>query len=202
MTLTQLRDSLKYWRAKHTYRQWRLDIAHLRNDKALVNKWHALLVEAGENIRHRETQIAVLTKPTDRERVVAVARKSKANYDKNPGAYHYLAGGIPNTVILSPTPWSYRSDCSQFAVGCYRLAGVKCPGTGTYLYSNTASIAAGGRFTLNPQPGDLGMYGSRRAPHHVEVVVGVHPLRFVGHGTRPIDGVTPGLPTYYLSFLD
>lgn len=202
MTLSRLRASLAYWRRKHTYRQWRLDIAHQRNDKALIAKWSTLRQEAGNRIKLREKQITAKTIPSARQKVVAVAQKAAANYRRNPAAYHYLAGGVSNTTILAPTPWSYRSDCSQFAVGCYRLAGAKCPGSGTFLYSNTGTIAAGGRFTLSPQPGDLGMYGSRRAPHHVEVVVSVNPLRFIGHGTRPFDGVTPGLPTYYLSFLD
>lgn len=138
---------------------------------------------------------------SDRRAVCAAAEKAAANYRKNPGAYHYLAGGIANTVIMAPTPRSYRSDCSQFAVNCYRHAGVKCPGTGTYLYSNTDSISRGGKIVRVPQPGDLGLYGSARGrTHHVEVYVGGG--RFIGHGSPPIDSMTPGQPDFYLSFID
>lgn len=149
-------------------------------------------------IRRRQHQIAELTS-TPRDRIVAVAEQAARNYRANPGAYHYLAGGRANTVVLSPTPRDWRSDCSQFAVNVFRLAGVPCPGSGTYLYSNTISIAAGGRVTQNPRPGALGMYGSRRYPHHVEVYVGNG--RHIGHGTQPIDSKTPGRPSYYLEFL-
>lgn len=198
MSLAELRESLALWRRRHAWRQRRLDIAHLRNDAAGIAHWHALLVEAGRMIRRRQAQIAALTSGP-RDKIVAVALQAKRNYEANPGAYHYLAGGVPNTTILSPTPRNWRSDCSQFAVNCYRLAGVPCPGSGTYLYSNTISIEQGGRIVSTPRPGDLGMYGLHGRTHHVEVYIGNG--RFVGHGTAQIDGSTPGLPSFYLSFL-
>lgn len=202
MSKTTLEAKLKYWRAKHKFRQDRLDAAHVRNDSAGITKWHGLLVEAGIYIRKYEKQLHPDPPPRSsaRSAIVAAAQQAAANYRANPAAYHYLAGGIANTEILKPTGRNYRSDCSQFAVNVYRVAGVKCPGTGTYLYSNTITIAGNGTVTTNPQPGDLGMYGSRWAPHHVEVVVDSSPLTFIGHGTQPIDSRTPGLPSYYLTF--
>lgn len=194
-----LKQSLALWRRRHAFRQRELDLAHERNDAKAIAKWHALLVVAGEEIRHREDQL-VRYGSTPRERIVAVARQAAANYRANPGAYHYLAGGVANTVILSPTPRNYRSDCSQFAVNVYRLAGLPCPGTGSFMYSNTVSIAHGGRLTYKPKPGDLGLYGSRWSPHHVEVYVGAG--GFIGHGSQPIDSKTPGAPSFYLSFLE
>jgi cell wall-associated NlpC family hydrolase len=198
MSLAELRDSLALWRRRHTWRQRRLDYAHLRNDAAGIARWQELLEQAGRMIRQREHQIAALT-TGPRDKIVAVAQQAKANYDRNPGAYHYLAGGVPNTTILAPTPRNYRSDCSQFAVNVYRLAGVPCPGSGTYLYSNTISIEQGGRIVARPQPGDLGMYGARGRTHHVEVYIGGG--KFIGHGTARIDSLTPGQPSFYLSFL-
>lgn len=139
----------------------------------------------------------------DRKAIVTAAKKAAANYRKNPVAYHYLAGGKANTVIMDPTPSDWRSDCSQFAVNVYRVAGVPCPGSGTYLYSNTDTINNGGKVVSRPKPGDLGMYGRRDgSTHHVEVYIGEPGCMFVGHGSVPIDAITPGLPDFYLSFLD
>jgi hypothetical protein len=53
----QLRASLALWRRRHAYRQRKLDIAHQKNDKAGIAKWHGLLAEAGELIRRRERQL-------------------------------------------------------------------------------------------------------------------------------------------------
>lgn len=141
-----------------------------------------------------------------RRAVCDAFKLAAANYRRNPGAYHYLAGGVPNIIIMRPTPHNYRSDCSQFAVNGYREAGVKiCPGIGTWMYSNTVSVAArggGGKVVKKPKPGDFGMYGSRYAPHHMEAYIGEPGCEFIGHGSTPIDSTTPGRPDYYLSFLD
>jgi hypothetical protein len=136
-----------------------------------------------------------------RKAIVAAAKQAKANYNMRPLAYHSLAGGTPSTVIMEPTPRNWRSDCSQFAVNCYRHAGVPCPGSGTYLFSNTISIEGrGAKVTLSPRPGDLGMYGRHGATHHVEVYIGEPGCMFIGHGSPPIDSVTPGWPDFFLTF--
>lgn len=57
MSQAQLRASLALWRRRHAYRQRKLDVAHQKNDAAGVKKWHALLEEAGQNIRRREQQL-------------------------------------------------------------------------------------------------------------------------------------------------
>lgn len=137
-------------------------------------------------------------------RNIQVALKAASNYRQNPGAYHYLAGGRPNTIILKPTPRDWRSDCSQFAVNIWREAGSNaCPGSGTFLYSNTNSISMGGEMTTRPTPGlSLGLYGRRRGnTHHVEFFAGVPGAMLIGHGTAPIDSVTPGQPDFYLTFV-
>jgi cell wall-associated NlpC family hydrolase len=199
MNRAKLRASLSIWRTRHKYRQRRLDLAHKRNDSKAIHHWHALLVEAGKAIALRRHQLAKLV-TSPRQRIVHAAQQAAANYRRNPGAYHYLAGGVANTVIMRPTPRNWRSDCSQFAVACYREAGLSCPGTGSFMASNTGSIDAGGRVTYRPQPGDLGMYGRHRGyTHHVEVYIGDG--KHIGHGTQPIDSRTPGRPDYYLTFL-
>jgi cell wall-associated NlpC family hydrolase len=197
MTSKALQLELALWRRRHQFRQRELDVAHQKNNAKAIKHWHARLVEAGRKIQEIEQELA--KKVHVRDRVSAVVEQAALNYRRNPGAYHYLAGGVPNLEIMRPTPSTWRSDCSQFAVNAYRLAGAACPGTGTFLYSNTDSISMGGRVTQNPQPGDLGLYGSGRGrTHHVEVKAKGH---LIGHGSPPIDSLTPGLPDFYLSFL-
>jgi len=137
-----------------------------------------------------------------RARIVAEARKAAANYRKNPGAYHYLAGGKANTVYLKPTPRDWRSDCSQFVASVYKGAGVESPAAPLdHLWASTFSIVKSPHMRVitkaQRRPGDLGMYGSRDRPHHVELWCGD---TFIGHGSPPIDSLTPGEPDYYVTF--
>lgn len=119
-------------------------------------------------------------------------------YARNPGAYHYLAGGSANLVFMRPTPRSWRSDCSQFASSVQHAADLPDLGPNGPLWVNTVIMAAHLERVDHPSPGDFGMYGSRRAPHHVEVYCGVAGHEFVGHGSPPIDSLTPGRPDFYL----
>lgn len=207
MTLKQLRSSL----GLHEARQNRANEKYKRAKpgSASAKYWLARRKVEWPIIQLRKRQIKKAEKSSPRARLVAAAERCAANYRKNPGAYHYYAGGIQNTVVDRPTPHNWRSDCSQFIVGVCKLAGVPCPGSGTYMASNTDSIANGGEITSNPKPGDLGMYcysmhDPRGTTHHVEMLVGTNPdgsRRHLGHGTQPIDSRTPGFPDYYLSFL-
>lgn len=139
-----------------------------------------------------------------RQRICAEAKKAAANYRQRPGSYHYLAGGRANTVYLTPTPSDWRSDCSQFAASVYKGAGVPSPGSVDYQWVSTYTMvkAPGVRVVdrAHRKPGMLGMYGSRTAPHHVEIYIGEENVEFIGHGSPPIDSLTPGQPDYYLDF--
>jgi hypothetical protein len=136
-----------------------------------------------------------------RKRIVAEASKAAANYRKNSGAYHYLAGGKANTEYLKPTPRDWRSDCSQFAASVYKGAGLPSPASVPHEWASTFTMvkAPGVRFVdrAHRKPGMLGMYGTHTAPHHVEIWCGD---KFIGHGSPPIDSLTPGEPDYYLDF--
>jgi len=206
MSLAQLRASLAIWRRRNSRRQAKLDVAHERNDTKGIVKWTRLRREAGDMIERRLAQIDAIAGP--RQRAVAKMELSALRYRQNPRAYHYKAGGVSNTVIMKPTPFDWRSDCSQWAVNVDREAGLPCPGSGTFKFSNTTSIAAGrgahvGRVTTKPKAGDYALYGSRWNPHHVERVRSVSRIfgvKYLGHGTQPIDGITPGPPSYYLTF--
>jgi hypothetical protein len=136
-----------------------------------------------------------------RKRIVEEASKAAANYRKNPGAYHYLAGGVANTVYLQPTPRNWRSDCSQFAASVYKGAGLPSPASVPHEWASTFTMVKCPEAKVvsraERKPGCLGLYGSRTAPHHVEIWCGD---RFIGHGSPPIDSLTPGEPDYYLDF--
>lgn len=133
-----------------------------------------------------------------RSRVVHFAKEAAAAYRKQPGAYHYLAGGVANLIFLKPSPRNYRSDCSQFASSIQKAAGLPDLGSNGPLWVNTVIMAHHLEYTDHPEPGDFGMYGSRWAPHHVEVYCGEPGAEFIGHGSPPIDSLTPGRPDFYL----
>ncbi len=135
-----------------------------------------------------------------RARVVQEAQKAAANYRANPGAYHYLAGGVANTEYLKPTPSNWRSDCSQFAASVYKGAGLPSPSSTSHELASTWTMIKRGKVTTAPRPGDLGLYGPTSAPHHVEVYCGLPGQEFIGHGSPPIDSATPGRPTFYLTY--
>lgn len=143
-----------------------------------------------------------------RKRIVELAREAAANYRANPGAYHYLAGGVANLEFLKPTPRTWRSDCSQFVASVYAAAGAPSPASVPHEYASTFSIVKcpHAKLTDHPRPGDLGLYGSRSGPlagrftHHVELYVGEPGAEFIGHGSPPIDSMTPGRPDFYVTF--
>ena len=144
---------------------------------------------------------AVAASGTARKRVVELAQQAAANYRANPSAYHYLAGGRANAEFLKPTPSDWRSDCSQFVAAVYKAAGLPSPATVAHEFASTFSIDPKGAVTTNPRPGDLGMYGVHGGKtHHVELYCGLPGQEFIGHGSPPIDSMTPGRPNYYLTY--
>lgn len=136
-----------------------------------------------------------------RLKVVRLCLLAASNYAANPSAWHYLAGGKANLVFLKPTPRDWRSDCSQFASAVQAEAGLPDLGPNGPLWVNTWAMDAHLERTSKPLPADFGMYGPPGNPHHVEVFLGAaggpgH--AYVGHGSPPVDSLTPGLPTYFL----
>lgn len=155
---------------------------------------------AHKKVRARQRKAAAAA-GRKRKRIVHEAERAVANYRQNPGAYHYLAGGVANLIYLSPSPHNFRSDCSQFAAAIYHAAGLPSPASVPHKWASTFTMvkAPGVKFVdkAHRKPGMLGMYGSRSAPHHVEIWCGD---KFIGHGSPPIDSLTPGEPDYYLDF--
>jgi cell wall-associated NlpC family hydrolase len=137
-----------------------------------------------------------------RRQICEKAKQAAANYRANPGAYHYLAGGRPSLVYLTPTPKDFRSDCSQFVAAIYKDCGLPSPGDQPHQWVGTTSMerCPHARITTKPKPGDLGMYGVHGNTHHVELYVGEPGCEFIGHGSPPIDSATPGRPSFYLTY--
>lgn len=157
---------------------------------------------AAHRLARKKQQAAIAEASSKRKKIVAEAKQAAVNYRKQPGAYHYLAGGRANTVYLKPTPRDWRSDCSQFVASVYKGAGVSSPAAPlAHQWASTFSIVKSPHARVisrsQRKPGDLGMYGSRTAPHHVELWCGD---QFIGHGSPPIDSLTPGEPDYYITF--
>lgn len=139
-----------------------------------------------------------------RRQICDRAKKAAANYRANPHAYHYRAvTQIANLIYLKPTPSNYRSDCSQFVSAIYSDCGIPCPLPSGWQWVGTAAmesmIGRGASVTRNPRPGDWAMYGRRGHTHHVELYVGEPGCEFIGHGSPPIDSVTPGRPNFYIT---
>jgi cell wall-associated NlpC family hydrolase len=149
----------------------------------------------------KKAQAAANTASAKVKKLITEAERAAANYRKQPGAYHYLAGGVANLIYLEPSPRTYRSDCSQFVASLYKAADLPSPASVPHIWASTWTMvkAPGVRFVdkAHRKPGMLGMYGSRTAPHHVELFCG---NKFIGHGSPPIDSLTPGEPDYYLDF--
>ena len=149
----------------------------------------------------KQRAAAVAASGTARKRVVELAQQAAANYRANPKAYHYLAGGKANAEFLKPTPSDWRSDCSQFVAAVYKAAGLPSPATVAHEFASTFSIDPKGTVTTSPRPGDLGMYGVHGGrTHHVELYCGLPGQEFIGHGSPPVDSMTPGRPNYYLTY--
>lgn len=135
--------------------------------------------------------------PRQRLRAVALAA-AEAHRTGRRKSFYSQAGSWTVDYAITGEPRGYRSDCSQWVTSVYHSAGLADPNGNAYKGGYTGTLYNHGRPTTNPQPGDLGLYGSPPG-HHVEMYVGDG--RFVGHGSPPVDQVTPGWPTQFRTYL-
>jgi hypothetical protein len=145
---TGYKASLAVWERRHKDYQRELDQAHVRNDKADVNRWHAKLAHAGWMIRRRRAQLAVPRPLSERAYIVANALVGVMEQGGN------NAGPMVSTIIhenggTGPEPW-----CGDFVAYAYRHAG------STNVTRPWASVALLGQLlgvkrTLRPRRGDL-----------------------------------------------
>jgi NlpC/P60 family len=116
---------------------------------------------------------------TPRQRVVAAAERALALKSK----YRYRQVRPYAGSLFSPEAFD-RTDCSAFAILCYKYAGVGDPsGEGFSGYGNTIFLWSRGVATADPQPGDLAFYGPGNTTH---VAVYIGDGMCIGFGSDPI----------------
>ncbi len=106
-----------------------------------------------------------------RDRIIAVAESTLSS---KTGFIRYSQAGASN--LTDPTPKTGRTDCSQWIAAVYSRAGAGFPGANTY------EMAAKGKRTTNPRPGDIMLTANNG---HCEIFVGGD--KTYGHGSPPID---------------
>jgi hypothetical protein len=139
-----------------------------------------------------------------RDRIVAVAEASRSSYNRNPNAWHYLAGGTNNYDDPTRPPRSrgMRSDCSQWIAAVYKKAGAPAPGPSYSAGIFTGNMRVRGHAVpvADARPGDVIWW-----PQHCELYVGPG-NRTIGHGSPPVDyGTTTifaGATCWRYDFLD
>lgn len=112
-----------------------------------------------------------------REAIVAAAKKAlrlKANYfyvQHRPMHAGLFENEVPGGVAGPAQPMGI--DCSEFVTLVYKAAGVQDPNGSNYNGSGyTGTLAANGKKTSDPQPGDLVLYGPAAPYKHVAVYIG------------------------------
>lgn len=128
-----------------------------------------------------------------RDRIVAVAKASAANYKQNPGQWFYAQGGAWNVDDPTKPPQrGNRSDCSQWIAAVYKKAGAPAPGPNySGIYTGNMRVKGHGVPTAQAKPGDIILYGPPPS-RHVEIYVGPG-QRTIGHGSAPVDEGTIGM---------
>jgi hypothetical protein len=146
-----LQASLRLWQRRHKYRQHKLDLAHAHDDKQAIDKWHALLVQAGKKIARRKAQLT--PDPPLRERAYTVATTLIGVMEQGGNN----SGPMVSRIIrenggTGPEPW-----CGDTMAYCYRHAGSKNvtrPWASVALLGNLLGV----KRTAWPQRGDLVRY--------------------------------------------
>jgi len=77
--------------------------------------------------------------------------------------------------------WAY-GDCSSFATGCFKMAGLPDPNGMGYRAGYTGTLCQHGKAVASAQAGDLVFYGS--GPPWTHVAVAVSSNRVVSHGSE------------------
>lgn len=136
-----------------------------------------------------------------RQRLEAVAKAAAlAHLQGRRKSFYSQSGRWSTRYAITGEPPGYRSDCSQFWISVYWSAGLEDPTGANYTGGWTGTIGNHGhQISANDRaPGDAGLYGP--FPHyHVELCVGGG--GFIGHGSPPVDAVTPGFPNVFRTFL-
>lgn len=145
------------------------------------------------------------------QRLEAVAKAAALEHLKGRRkSFYSQAGAWTVQYAITGEPRGYRSDCSQWftsahwSAGGWRGAGhpefLPDPNGTGYTGGYTGTLGSHGRQINSAarKTGDAGLYGTPPF-HHVEMCVGA---AFIGHGSPPIDAITPGFPNVFRTYLD
>jgi len=110
---------------------------------------------------------------------------SAALYAHSKQPRHYTQGAA-RWQPVSMVPWQQHmwayGDCSSFATGCFKMAGLPDPNGMGYRAGYTGTLCQHGKAVTTPQPGDLLFFGS--GPPWTHVAVAVSSTRCVSHGSE------------------
>ncbi len=114
------------------------------------------------------------------------------------GTYEYdKIRPYPPNLYGPPIP--VRTDCSGYAILCYKEGGAPDPnGLGYSGQGYTGTLILRGKWTGKPQPGDLAFWQS---PDHVAVYGGNGIIYEFGGGTSPIQSTIADEAPYHQKFL-
>lgn len=117
-------------------------------------------------------------------RQLIVAAAKKANKQQNRYRYEQIRP-YPPSLFPTDSVSILHIDCSAFVTLCYKTAGVSPDpnGLGYNGSGYTGTLAANGKRTSDPQPGDLVFYGSGPPYGHVAIYIGGG--KVIGMGGTP-----------------
>lgn len=169
--------------------------AAIRKARATIAK-RKKLIEAAEGVRINGN---TANGGTAKQRLKAVALAAvEAHAEGRRKSFYSQAGAWTVAYAITGEPRGYRSDCSQWVTSVFKSAGLGDPNGNDYKGGYTGTLANRGRQVSFEEakrtPGALGFYGSYPF-HHVEMSLGDG--RWAGHGSPPVDTVTPGLPNHF-----
>ncbi len=128
----------------------------------------------------------------------AICGNARLACQQPPGTYEYAeVRPYPPSLFAGPTP--RRTDCSGFAILCYKASGALDPnGTNYNGQGYTGSLLARGKRTDSPQPGDLCFWS---VPDHVAVFLGGGEIAEFGGGSSPVTSTVEAETAYHAGFL-
>ena len=111
---------------------------------------------------------------------------SAAMYSYNRRPKHYTQGSM-RWQVVDRVPWDKHmwdyGDCSAFATGCFKQAGVKNDPNGYgWRAGYTGTLCQHGQVVHSARPGDLVFYGG--GPPWGHVAVAISKDKVIGHGSE------------------
>lgn len=186
--------------------------AAVRRSRARIGKRAKLIARLRAELQHGPVKIVgdKASGGSTAERLEAVYKAAAlAHLQGRRHSFYSQAGRWTVQRAITGERAGYRSDCSQFVTSVFWSAGgwrpashkehIPDPNGENYSGGYTGTLGSHGKAidASHRATGALGFYGPY--PHrHVEGCVG---SGFVGHGSPPVDALTPGFPNLFRFYL-